>query len=425
MEWIVSARPGDSSRARLRTIAGDPPARLLMSAFLGVVLGMTGYYAAFTVAPLIAEDLTGSRTWSGLPGAAVILGTACGAVLLSEVMQRHGRRPGLTLGWLAGTAGALLAVVATVTSRFLLLVTAMLVLGLGHGANQLARFAAADTRPRHRQGRVLSLVVWAGTIGAVAGPVVLEPAAAVATLLGLDPLVGGLLVAAGVFAVAGCVCAAAMRPDPQRFATPEHAGSPVAGRVGRGGAPRLDRQTVTAVFALVTTQFVMLLVMTVTPVHVRGHAHGLSGVGVVIGLHVFGMFGLAPVAGWASDRFGALRVALVGLVLVAASATGAALAPPLNLTAVSASLFGLGLGWSAAFVASSTLLARCGARVQGRADALGWGFAAIASLTSGLLLATLGYSALATAGAALALVAAGVVAVTMRRESSRATPGCR
>lgn len=405
------------SHARFRR--GPSPARVRAAAFIGVILGMTGYYATFTVAPLITEDLTGERTWSGLPGAAVIAGTAGGAVLLSEIMRRRGRRPGLTAGWWVGAVGALGAVAAVVVGSVGWFVLALLVVGLGHAANQLARFAAADAQPVGRQATTLSLVVWAGTIGAVAGPAVVRPANRVATALVLPGLSGGLLVAVVTFVMAGALCLALMRPDPGAVGTARSTSptpSPRTPATTRG-QPR-DRTTLVAVAALVSAQFVMLLVMTSTPIHVRAHDHGLAGVGLTISLHVFGMFGFAPVAGWLCDRVGPLRVALVGLTLVAASSAGAAAAPPGRLDAVALALFGLGLGWSAAFVASSALLAVTDVRFQGRADGLGWAVAAGASLLSGLLLAWVGYGWLSAIGAGAAIVAAGVVLAEIRREVS-------
>lgn len=389
---------------------GSPPARLAGSAFVGVVLGMVAYFAAFTSAPLIAEDLTGGARWAGLPGAAVILGTALGTGVLSELMHRRGRRGGLVAGWATGSGGAVIAVAATVLGSFPLFVAGFLLIGLGHGANQLARFAAADAQPVARRGRMVSLIVWGGTIGAVAGPAMVDAMGPTARVLGLDDLAGALVVTVAAFALAGLTCGVGMRPDPSFFAA-EHAPR-AEGRDTAGHA----RRTGVAVAALVVTQFVMLLVMTITPVHVRAHDHGLSGVGVVISLHVLGMFGLAPVAGWATDRFGALRVATGGLTVVALAAATAAVAPADNLPALAVALLLIGLGWSAAFVASSTLLARTGPKTQGRGDALAWSFAAIASLTSGVLVAAVGYPTLSWIGAGLAGLAAAVVAVEARRD---------
>ena len=72
-------------------------------------------------------------------------------------------------------------------------------------------------------------------------------------------------------------------------------------------------------------------------------------------------------------------------------------------------LFLLGLGWCLSFVAASALVSesvRAGrrVRVQGRVDSVVWGTAAVAGLSSGLLLSVVGYGTLSRVGAALALV---------------------
>lgn len=396
-------------------MAGDATShaarRLSWTVFVGVAFGMVALYAAFTAAPLVAEDLTGSRTWSGLPGAAAIAGTSTGTALLAALMAARGRRPGLAAGWVSGVAGALLALVAIAGGSFVLFVLAMVALGVGHGANQLARFAAADPHPLTRRGLVLSLVVWAGTIGAVIGPNLLEPVGFVAERLGMAPLAGGYLAAGAAFAVAAVIVTIALRPDPARLAVAIDDDRPASS----GG---WDRELLVAVAALVAAQFVMLLVMTMTPVHIRGGEHGLAAVGGVMSIHFVGMFALAPVAGKASDRFGGLRVALFGLVMVAVAAVLAGVAPTSSVAVLTVALLLLGLGWSAAFVASSSMLASAGALVQGRADAVGWAFAAVASVSSGILIAWVGYATMCMIGATIATAAALRVGWELRRTSS-------
>lgn len=397
----------------LSTMANGSVRRLTWTVFASVAFGMVALYAAFTAAPLVAEDITGSRTWSGLPGAAAILGTGIGAAILSGMMSQRGRRPGLVAGWSVGGLGALVALVATQVGSVILLVAGMLVVGVGHGANQLARFAACDPHPESRRGTVLSLVVWAGTIGAVLGPNLLGPMGSAATGSGLLPLTGGFLTAAAAFAVAASITGMVLRPDP---ATLAGTSQPSSGSRADGWG----RETVVAVAALVAAQFVMLLIMTMTPVHIRGHGHGLVAVGVVMSVHFAGMFALAPVAGKASDRFGGLTVALAGLLFVASSGILAAVAPTTSVAVLAIALLLLGLGWSAAFVASSALLATKGVEVQGRADAVGWVFAALASVVSGMLIASLGYGLLCLVGVAISGLAAAIVFGELRRRAHRA-----
>ena len=80
----------------------------------GVGLGSVGHTAGLIVSSLAAEEIAGEATWSGLPAAMSILGTAAGTTLLAEAMRRWGRRPGLITSYSIATAGALLAISAVI-----------------------------------------------------------------------------------------------------------------------------------------------------------------------------------------------------------------------------------------------------------------------------------------------------------------------
>jgi MFS family permease len=114
----------------------------------GVAVGSTGYIAAVTVATIVARDLLGSDTLAGLPGATVVLGAAIGSVLLSMLMARWGRRPGLSLGYGVGVGGALVATAAVLMRSFPLLLVGTLLIGFGNSSGQLSRYAAAGAPRR-------------------------------------------------------------------------------------------------------------------------------------------------------------------------------------------------------------------------------------------------------------------------------------
>ena len=153
----------------------------------------------------------------------------------------------------------------------------------------------------------------------------------------------------------------------------------------------------------------MVLIMTMTPLHMTDHGHDLAAVGIVISGHTFGMFGLSPISGRLTDRFGSPPVILAGLGVIAVSSVMAAAAPPDGGAILFLALFLLGYGWNLGYVAGSALLTTGlglaeRTRLQGFTDALIWSSAAVASLASGIVLATAGYAILGLLGAAMVIV---------------------
>jgi MFS family permease len=164
-----------------------------------------------------------------------------------------------------------------------------------------------------------------------------------------------------------------------------------------------------SIVALIVGQFVMVLIMTMTPLHMTQHGHGLGAVGAVLSAHTLGMFALSPLSGRLAERIGAVRTIVVGTSILALSSAMAAAAPPTGGNLLLVALFLLGFGWNLGFVAGSALLSEHlelheRTRVQGIADALIWSTSAAASLGSGLLMAVAGYTALGILGVGLVVI---------------------
>ena len=383
--------------------------RAVATLVAGVALGSTGHIAAATVASIVADEMVGTSALSGAPGAALIVGAAIGASLLSALMARRGRRPGIAAGYAVGVAGAFVAIVAIVASSLPLLLVGTVLVGFGNSANQLSRYVAADMFPAARRASAIGTVVWAATIGAVLGPNLIGPAGVVAEWLGLPRLAGAYLVPIGFVGLASILSFVLLRPDPFELADP----GDVAVRGGERSVMIRDvlRQpsVAAALVALVASQAVMVLIMTMTPVHMTAHGHHVESIGLVISGHTFGMFALAPLSGRLSDRFGSGRVILAGLLVLAGASLLAAVAPPDGGVVLFVALFLLGFGWNLGFVAGSTLLTRGvdvadRTRVQGLADSLIWSSAAVASLGSGIVLAFASFTALSLLGCALVIL---------------------
>jgi MFS family permease len=391
--------------------------------FAAVAFGTTALVAGITVAPLVGEDIGGSASLSGLPWAASVLGTGIGSMLISQLMARRGRGPGLIAGYVAGTVGAALAVVAMRSDGYLLFVAALLLLGSANSSNNLARYVAADIYPPERRASGIGMVVWAGTVGGVVGPALIAPTGRAAVGAGLPRLSGPYVVA-----LIGCAIAfvsigilLARRPHALRAQDAETLPSTGVRVLEMWRVPRAQA----ALVSLAVAQTVMVLIMAMTPLHMRSSGHGLSAVGWVISAHVFGMYGLSPVSGRLTDRFGSVRMILSGFGVLAFASILAAASPHDAGLLLAIPLFLLGFGWSLAFVAASALLAgglsyADRARLQGATDLVVWTAAAIAGGFSGVLADSAGYGLLCVIGAGL--IALPVATVIGRRRALAVQP---
>ena len=371
------------------------------------VLAGAGLAAGVTVGALLAEDMLGSTGLAGLPAALLTLGSAAAAVGVGRLSQRSGRRPGLGVGYAVGALGGLGVVLAAALDSVPLLLLSLLLYGSGTATNLQARYAGADLAPPDRRGRAVSTVLVATTLGAVAGPNLVRPTGAVAQSLGIPELAGPFLLASAAYALAGVVVTLRLRPDPlltARALADEAARTAVVAASPAATDVALLRLGATA---MVLTQLVMVAIMTMTPVHMRDHGHGLGAAGLVISLHVLAMFGPSPVTGVLVDRLGRRPlIAAAGVVLLLAGLL-AATAPPSSVVLLTVALVLLGLGWNLGLVAGTALLTDAvplerRARTQGAVD-LGVALAgATGGIGSGLVVAATSYAALGLAGGLVA-----------------------
>jgi MFS family permease len=391
--------------------------RMVWTLFSVSALGTTGYIAAVTAGTLVAAEMAGTASAGGLPTTVTTLGTAAAASLLSLLMLRAGRRRGVLTGITVGALGGGVALTGILAGSIPLFLVGCAMTGFSNAAGQLGRYIAADLATPERRAGTIATVVWGSTVGAVAGPNLVAPAGAVATALGIPALAGAYVVTMGFIGLALLIAFVFLRPEPYRLADPsavhEHADG--AARPPLGHILRHPTVLV-ALVTLVTGQVVMVLIMTMTPLHLTTHGHDLGTVGFVLSAHTFGMFALSPISGRLTDRFGSPRIIATGLLTLAVAAILAAVAPPDGGAILTLALFLLGYGWNLGFVAGSSMLTAGlmlaeRTRVQGVADTLIWTTAALASLSSGVVVAGASYTALGLLGVVL-LVAPFILLVT-------------
>ena len=383
----------------------------------GVALGGLGVTIGITVGGLLAREVAGGDAAAGLGQTASVLGAALLAVPLARMSDRRGRRAGLAAGYGVAVVGSLVVVAAAAASSLPLLLVGLLLFGAATSSGLQARYAAADlAEPEHR-GRALSLVVWATTIGSVLGPNLAGPGDDLGRALGLPPLGGAFALSIAVFLVVVLGALVLLRPDPLLLARRLSAGGGPVGappRTGSGAALRAVWATPggrLGLTAVVVAHAVMVGLMVMTPVHMgAGHAAAdgttLRVIGLVISVHVAGMYLFSPAVGWLADRAG--RAATVGLggALLLLAALVAGTAPAGAAVQLGIGLFLLGLGWSCGLVAGSTLVTESvGTELrpaaQGATDLLMGLGAAVAGAVGGPLLAGGGFGLVAAVSAGL------------------------
>ena len=359
-------------------------------------LGVTGTFAAGS---LLVVQITGSEALAGFVQTSTVVGAALLALPLAKWTALGGRRRALSTGYLVGALGATFALIGGINNLFFMILLGAAMIGGASAAGYQARFGAIDLATDENRARDLSLVVWASTVGSVLGPNLMEPAGAVAETLGFPRLVGPYLVAVITLTLAATLILIFLKPDPYLLARTEADIDVTQKAVKTRAAFKIVRTEPKALLGLTSVvigHIAMVTIMVMTPVHM-GHVDvELRLIGLVISVHVLGMFAFSPLVGKLTDQIGREKTIIIGalILLLAALVSGLAYADAVFQLGVG--LFLLGLGWSMTMIAGSTLLAESvplegKAASQGLSDLLMNGGGAIGGAIAGLIIAFLSY----------------------------------
>ncbi|KIH98485.1 MFS transporter [Streptomonospora alba] len=402
--------------------------RTLITVAAAQVLGGAGLAAGVTVGALLAQEMLETSSLAGLPAALFTLGSAGAAFLVGRISHRRGRRTGLVAGYAAGAAGGAGVVAAAALDSIGLFFAALLVYGAGTATNLQARYAAADLAEPRRRGRAISTVLVATTLGAVAGPNLTEATQPLGRVVGAPALAGPFVLAAAAYGLAALVLWVFLRPDPLLHArnvalTPAAAGVPAGEEASGTPAPargRFNPGIALGGAAMVLTQIVMLAIMTMTPIHMQAHGHGLGATGLVIAVHIAFMYLPSPLTGVLVDRIGRKPVLVASGATLLAAGLVAATAPVESVAVLATALALLGLGWNFGLLAGTAMVTDAAAlatraRTQGGVD-VGVALAgAGGGMLSGVVVAAAGFPALAVGGGVLALAIVPFAARPARR----------
>ncbi|MCW9134124.1 MFS transporter [Bacillus paramycoides] len=391
--------------------------RVLFIVSLSQIFGGAGLAAGITVGALMAQQMLGTDAYAGVPSALFTLGSAGAALIVGRLSQRYGRRIGLATGFIVGGLGAIGVVIAAMVNSIILLFASLLIYGAGTATNLQARYAGTDLANKKQRATAISVTMVMTTFGAVAGPNLVNVMGDFALSIGVPSLAGPFILSATAFILAGIVLFIMLRPDPLDISKKilaykkefenENDSNPVDKAVNKRGLA-------VGATVMVLTQIVMVAIMTMTPVHMKHHGHGLAEVGIVIGFHIGSMYFPSLVTGVLVDKMGRTAMSIASGITLLFAGLLAAFAPSNSVVLLVIALSLLGLGWNFGLISGTALIVdstepSTRAKTQGTLDV----FIALAGATggafSGMIVANTSYATLSLSGGLLSLILIPVV----------------
>ena len=359
-------------------------------------IGTSGTVAAGS---LLVTSISKSESLAGLAQTTTVLGAAVMALPLAKLTQRGGRRLSLISGYSVGVVGSILAIVGGTHKVLFLMLAGAFMVGAASASGYQARFAAIDLATPANRSRNLSFVVWGSTVGAVTGPNLMQPAGDFAHFLHLPRLVGPYFIAGSSLTLASLVIFFFLKPDPYLLANLSADGLTQKKHETTRAALRHIREIPHALFAITAVgigHLAMVSIMVMTPVHMSHVDVTLTVIGLVISVHVLGMYAFSPFVGALSDKIGRVRVIQLGIVILLLAAVIAGISPAMDPLPLGIGLFLLGLGWSCTLIAGSTFLSESVSiemkpSSQGASDLVMNLMGAIGGAASGVIISVLSF----------------------------------
>ena len=353
---------------------------------LSVAFSSTGFIAAVTITVLAAREVSSNPYLIGFPNAVGVAGAVIGTQMFDRMSQKFSKNRALSNTFLIGSLGGLVQISSLIIDSFTLLLIGAFILGIGQSAALQTRYVASFVASESFKATALSLAVWFSVFGSIFGPrLVGEYSAVFENWLGSDLIVGYFIATFGMF-LAGLSVLLFSQKD-----------SALNKKLVIEKSLKLSELDSTARLLtkiLVLNHFVMVLIMSATPLHVKDIGETIKLVGTIISYHTLGMFLLSPILGKLVDKYGSKLFAIIGSLILILSCVVSLFNT--NILFLKIGLYLLGLGWNFTYIAISSAISNYsisnGINLNIKSDSLVFVGSSIAHISLGFTYLNFGYT---------------------------------
>jgi hypothetical protein len=365
----------------------------ILSLLISVGFSSIGFIAAITVTALAAREVSDNPLFVGFPNALGVGGGVLGTQIYYYLSKKYSRYVSLSITFFVGGLGGLISLYSLIIDSFSLLLVGAFILGIGHSATLQTRYAASFVSSDKFKATSLALAVWFSVFGSVFGPrLVSSYSNFFYNLYGSDLIVGYVIAMFGMSIAGLAITTLTSKSSLLRQAQLKDL------NISNDSTKYKDGNLLSLL--LVLNHFVMVVVMSATPLHVKDIGETVQLVGVIISYHTLGMFLLSPILGKLVDKYGFRNFTFIGsgILLISCSLTFFNSSP----IYLKIGLYLLGLGWNFNYVALSDAISKFTIKYQTplniKSDSLVFVGSFIAHSTLGISYLVIGYSGLSLVG---------------------------
>ncbi len=360
--------------------------RNLLLLTLSQVFGFTTATITVFLSGIVGSEINTNQSLSTLPTALFVVGTASFTVLAANIMSKIGRRNGFVLAAIGSSSAALVAAFAISQKSFILFCLSCLFLGMGAAFNHQYRFAAAESVKKEMIPKAISTLLLAGIVSAFLG---ITLADYTKDIIQGNMYVGSYLLLSFLSFMPGVFLFFFKNNVDVKNEFQDQK------NIRDIKSILIQPKFLQAITAAAFAYAVMSFLMTATPLsmHVIENI-SLKKTGIVLQIHVVAMFLPSLFTGNLIKKFGHSAIIYLGVFFFALTVFWSVFDQ--SYFNYMLSLIFLGLGWNFLFISGTSLVVLTYKseekfKVQGFNDLIVFSTMALASLSAGILLNSIGW----------------------------------